>query len=95
MIQKRRRCAAFVISLMTSACATTSPLVRQECYNPDAQLASLLQPLEELRAKGCVGPAAYGEFQTYLQMLLGFGFGIGVGIWVVGFGIWDLGFPMC
>jgi len=54
MIQTRRWCAAFVISLMTSACATTSPLVRQECYNPDAQLASLLQPLEDLRAKGCV-----------------------------------------
>ena len=50
----RRWCAAFVMSLMTGACATAPPLVRQECYNPDAQLASLLQPLEDLRAKGCV-----------------------------------------
>jgi tetratricopeptide (TPR) repeat protein len=54
MIPNRRGCAAFAMSLMMSACATTSPLVRQECYNPDAQLASLMQPLEALRAKGCV-----------------------------------------
>jgi tetratricopeptide (TPR) repeat protein len=54
MIPKRRWYAAFVMSLVTSACATTSPLVRQECYNPDAQLASLLQPFEALRVKGCV-----------------------------------------
>ena len=53
MIAKRQWCA-FVLSLLAGACATTSPLVRQECYNPDAQLASLLQPLEALRAKGCV-----------------------------------------
>ncbi len=54
MILKRRWCAAFVMSVVTGACATTSPLVRQECYNPDAQLASLLQPLEALRATGCM-----------------------------------------
>ena len=53
MIASRRWCAACVMSLMTSACATTSPLARQQCYNPDAQLASLMQPLEALRAKGC------------------------------------------
>jgi predicted Zn-dependent protease len=50
----RRITAAFVMSLVTSACATTSPLVRQECYNPDVQLAGLLQPFEALRAKDCV-----------------------------------------
>src|SRR5258705_11637123 len=62
MIQKRPWCAALFISLMASGCATTSPLVRQECYNPDAQLASLLQPLEDLRAKGCVaGNAQRGD----------------------------------
>ena len=60
MIPNRRWCAAVVMSLMTSACATTSPLVRQECYNPDAQLAGLLQPLEALRAKGCVAGDAAG-----------------------------------
>ena len=54
MIPHRRWRVAFVMSLVTSACATTSPLVRQECYNPDAQLARLLQPFESLRANGCV-----------------------------------------
>ena len=53
MIFNRRLGAAFAAILMSSACATTSPLLHQECDNPDAQLASLLQPLEALRAKGC------------------------------------------
>jgi tetratricopeptide (TPR) repeat protein len=53
MIVHRRLCAAFAAMLLTSACATSSPLVRQECYSADAQLAGLLQPLEALRAKGC------------------------------------------
>ena len=53
MILNRRLCAAFAWSLMAGACATTSPLLRQQCYNADAQLASVLQPLEALRAKGC------------------------------------------
>ena len=48
-----RLSAAFAVALMASACATTSPLVRQECYNADVQLAGVLQPLEALRAKGC------------------------------------------
>ncbi len=52
MILNRRK-AAFAAALMASACATTSPLVRQECYNADAQLDGVLQPLEALRAKGC------------------------------------------
>jgi tetratricopeptide (TPR) repeat protein len=53
MMWNRRWCAAFVAALMAGACATTSPLVRQECSNPDAQLARVLTPLEALRAKGC------------------------------------------
>src|SRR5262245_18567674 len=45
-------CAACL--LMTIGCATTtSPLVRQECFNPDAQPADALEPYEALRAKGC------------------------------------------
>ena len=32
-------------------------MVHQECTNPDAQLASLMQPLEALREKGCVASA--------------------------------------
>lgn len=47
------KCAIFATALTASACATFSPLVRQECYNADAQLASVLKPLEALRAKGC------------------------------------------
>jgi predicted Zn-dependent protease len=38
--------------MMTTACAT-SPVLRQQCYGPDAQLAKLLKPYEELRAKDC------------------------------------------
>ena len=41
------------VSVWGSACATTSPLLRQQCDNADAQLAMVLQPLEALRAKGC------------------------------------------
>jgi tetratricopeptide (TPR) repeat protein len=44
-------CAACL--LMTIGCATTSPLVRQQCFNPDAQLADVLEPYEALRARGC------------------------------------------
>src|SRR3954464_7831569 len=50
--------AAFV----TSACAvtnSTSPLVRQQCYNPGQQLAAVLTPLQEARAGGCK-PSAHG-----------------------------------
>jgi tetratricopeptide (TPR) repeat protein len=52
MIVNRCACAGFAAALVASACAS-APLVRQECYNPDAQLAGVLQPLEALRAKGC------------------------------------------
>ena len=38
--------------VMTAACAT-NPVLRQQCYNPDARLARLLQPYQELRAKDC------------------------------------------
>ena len=48
-----RLIAPLVASLAAAACATTSPLVRQQCNNPDAQLAGVLQPLEALRASGC------------------------------------------
>lgn len=38
--------------LFTAGCAT-APVVRQQCYDPDAQLAEALQPLQALQAKGC------------------------------------------
>jgi predicted Zn-dependent protease len=42
-------------SVLAAGCATTSPLLRQQCDNADAQLAKVVQPLEALRAKGCSG----------------------------------------
>ncbi|MBF8299838.1 MAG: hypothetical protein HW394_208 [Acidobacteria bacterium] len=53
MTSTRRLYVAGAACLVASACATSSPLLRQQCYNPDAQLASLLPPFEALRAKGC------------------------------------------
>ena len=53
MMLNRGLCAALAGGLVAGACATDAPLRHQECYNADAQLASLLQPLEALRAKGC------------------------------------------
>ena len=53
MIVTRRWCVALTWSVIASGCATTPPLLRQQCYNADAQLAAVLRPLEDLRAKGC------------------------------------------
>jgi len=50
MIRNSTIAAACIV--MTAACAT-DPVLRQQCYNPDAQLARLLKPYEELRAKDC------------------------------------------
>jgi predicted Zn-dependent protease len=48
------RClVAFTTAVLVSACASAPPLARQQCYNPDAQLAAVLQPFEALRTKGC------------------------------------------
>jgi predicted Zn-dependent protease len=56
MIANHRRNALCAACLMTTiGCATTSPLVRQQCFNADAQLADVLEPYEALRAKGCAG----------------------------------------
>ena len=61
MLVNRRSCVVWLGVVIASGCATTSPLVRQLCYNPDVQLASVLRPLEDLRAKGCeVSIAARG-----------------------------------
>src|SRR5262249_51761179 len=45
------------LSLIAASCATTSPIVRQECRNPDAQLAAALDPLDrrELERLALVG----------------------------------------
>jgi predicted Zn-dependent protease len=48
-----RLCAAIAACVLASGCAKAPALARQQCYNPDAQLAAVLQPYEALRAKGC------------------------------------------
>jgi len=49
-------CSAVVaLGMFSRACATggSSPLAYNECANPDALLAKLVEPLDALRAKGC------------------------------------------
>jgi predicted Zn-dependent protease len=53
MTSNRRACAISAACLMMTTACATSPVLRQQCYNPDARLASLLQPYEALRAKSC------------------------------------------
>ncbi len=59
-ILNRQLGAVLAGSVMAFAFKTTSPLVRQECGNADAQLARVLQPLEALRAKGCDAGDGHG-----------------------------------
>ena len=73
---RRRVYVAAVWSAASLACATTPPLTRQLCYDPEAQLASVLRPLEELRANGCqiekstAGPVECDRLSQELQRLL-------------------------
>jgi len=56
-MSRRHVCAVGAAVVLTAACAPPqSPLVRQQCYNPDAQLAEVLKPYEALRAEGCNVP---------------------------------------
>jgi tetratricopeptide (TPR) repeat protein len=52
-IASRRLATTLVVWLAVVGCATHSPLLYQQCYDADVQLADVLRPLEELRAKGC------------------------------------------
>jgi len=76
MIASWRLYGAVGLSITAVSCATTSPLVRQQCYNPGAQLASVMRPLEDLRGKGCQiekstkGPAECDRLQQELRRLL-------------------------
>ena len=45
--------AALLATLLVTGCAKGPATTRQECSNPEEQLASILKPYEELRAKGC------------------------------------------
>src|SRR6185436_20539675 len=53
MTSNRRACAITAACLMMTTACASNPAQRQQCYNPDAQLARLLKPYEELRAKDC------------------------------------------
>jgi predicted Zn-dependent protease len=72
----RRRCAALAACLIAiGGCATRSPIVRQQCYNPDAQLAGVLPAFEALRARGCDeatvvgGPSECERLQREIERL--------------------------
>jgi tetratricopeptide (TPR) repeat protein len=52
-IASKRLCSVVVVWFAVTGCATRSPLLYQQCYDADAQLAEVLRPLEALRAKGC------------------------------------------
>jgi len=75
MSASRRVCVVAVWSVTSLACATTSPLTRQLCYDPEMQLANVLRPLEDLRANGCqiedstVGPVECDRLHQELQRL--------------------------
>ena len=75
-LSSRRLRAVLAACLMTmTGCATRSPLVRQQCYNPDAQLASVLPAFEALRARGCDeatvqgGPSECERLQREIERL--------------------------
>lgn len=76
MSVSRRVYVAAVWSAASLACATTPPLTRQLCYDPEAQLANVLRPLEALRANSCqieestAGPVECDRLQQELQRLL-------------------------
>ena len=53
MTLNRRACAITAVCLVTTTACATNPVLRQQCYNPDAQLAMVLRPYEALRAKDC------------------------------------------
>jgi len=49
-----------VVWIAVTGCAVHSPLLRQQCYDADVQLADVLQELEEHRAKGCSSGTSRG-----------------------------------
>ena len=54
MTIRSHACALIAALALASACAPPpSPLTRQQCYNPDAQLAEALKSFQAVREKGC------------------------------------------
>jgi tetratricopeptide (TPR) repeat protein len=56
-----KRPFVLLVCVALTGCAARSPLLRQQCYDADAQLASVMQPLEALRAKGCTAGIARAD----------------------------------
>ena len=52
-IAVKRISTGIVVWIAVTGCAVHSPLLHQQCYDPDVQLADVLRELEEHRAKGC------------------------------------------
>jgi tetratricopeptide (TPR) repeat protein len=62
MTMYRRALGMIAAALLASACAPPrAPLLRQDCYDADAQLSAALDPLEENRALGCGAKDAAGR----------------------------------
>jgi tetratricopeptide (TPR) repeat protein len=61
MTRLRLNTVLVVVSLIPVGCASTAPLARLECYNPDQQLMAALRHLEARRAAGCEAGRTIGE----------------------------------
>jgi len=67
-IAVKRISTGIVVWLAVTGCAVHSPLLHQQCYDPDVQLADVLRELEEHRAKGCSsGTSAAGSECDHLE----------------------------
>ena len=64
----KRISTGIVVWIAVTGCAVHSPLLRQQCYDADVQLADVLRELEEHRAKGCSsGTSAAGSECDHLE----------------------------
>ena len=64
-----RFCAGVAALVLATACATTSPLVRQQCYDPDGRLSAVLKPLETQQQKGCVATSDCEALKREIERL--------------------------
>ena len=64
----KRISTGIVVWIAVTGCAVHSPLLHQQCYDPDVQLADVLRELEEHRTKGCSsGTSAAGSECDHLE----------------------------
>jgi len=67
-IAVKRISTGIVVWIAVTGCAVHSPLLHQQCYDHDVQLADVLRELEEHRAKGCSsGTSAAGSECDHLE----------------------------